>query len=310
MPIDTRSTNDEFGWKLETAPQTKIALTGADFGMQIYDPSIQIAGDPEAASPVAAASRPLFFRKTQNIADVSFKQALTRGVLAATPSWMSLLEAAGFTLAGSVATMGARPDNTKSISCEWFDGIVKCNAWGVRGLIDVVADNTSGKILMGFSGKGHGAEEPHVDWPAGITDDTQPHAIFENNSMTIDGLTPELVKCGFKTEGEPTIVPDALKADGFVEPRLVNTQAFLRPTILMNDLAIKDWYAFARGSANNKFAVSWGIDLGTGKEIVFAGMAGLSKYPAKTRENNLGVFPLEFQFVRGTDITITYQDRA
>lgn len=75
----------------------------------------------------------------------------------------------------------------------------------------------------------------------------------------------------------------------------------------MNDLAIKDWYAFAR--AGNKFSVSWGIDLGSSKEVVFQGQASLSKYPAKTRENNLGVFPLEFQFVRGTDITITYQDR-
>lgn len=312
MAIDTRSTNDEFGWKTELNSQDRETLTGADFGKNIDEPSIEIDGDPEAVMPVAAADRPLYLSKSKNrVATASFKQKLTRGILTALPSWMTLLEAAGWTLSGSVMTMGARPSNSKSITCELFDGIVKKSAWGVRGNPEIVADQASGMVRMGFTGKGHGIVEAFDSWPTGISDDTTPHAIFEDNEMTIAGFTPELVKCSFKGEGDPVIVPDALRTDGFVHPWLTGVQYFLRPTILMHTLEAKDWYAYITGSADaNKFGVSWGINLGGGKEAVIAGQVGLAKHPTTTRENSIGVFPLEFQFLRGTDITITYRDKT
>lgn len=308
MPV--RSTTDEFGWKVETTAQTPIALTSGDFGMQIFEPSIQIAGDPEAVDPAANADRPLYYRKTQRTANVSFKQALTRGVLAAVPDWFALLQACGFSVAGSVATLGAIADNSKSISCELYDGILKSTAWGVRGLPKIGADKPSDPVLLSFNGKGHGTKAKHTAWPSGITDNTTPRALFENNSMTLGGYIPELLSCSFDLVNDPTILTNALATDGIIEPYLVKPQPFLRTKVYLHSPDDRDWYSYVTDAATNRHAVSWGIDLGGGKEVVIAGMTACSKYPNETRENGVGVVPLEFHFLRGTDVTITYQDKA
>jgi len=313
MPI--RSTTIEFGRKLETVAQTKEVLTGADFGYQNFEGQINISADPEMVSPMANASRPLYSRKKTQTADVVFKEALVRGAVDGTaPSFYPILQAAGFTLgtgaSADVATMGAVPDNSKSISCELYDGILKSSAWGVRGTIEISADKPGDRVLCSFNGKGHGDTTDQSAWPSGITDDTVQSALFESNTMTIGGFVPEVVKSSFKTEGDLVLIDNGLAADGFVEYILNKIQAWLRISVYLHPMGTKDWLAGLRDTASNSYAAEWAIDLGNALELAIAGTVGLAKWPNRADSNGVGILPLEFQFLRAAPITITQRPKV
>lgn len=315
MPV--RSTTLEFGYKLETTPQTAATLTGTDFGAQIFEPQITIDGDPELVDPVGNESRPLYTRKQMQTASVTWKQGIVRGAADGTaPSFYPALQACGFTLGtaanADVATLAAMPSNAASLTCEQYDGLQRTRAWGVRGTCEIAAEKPSSRIMFSFNGKGHGDVQDQSSWPSGITDDTVPSAIFESNTLTIGGFVPEVYKASFKTEGDPILLANGLLADGLIEPWLAKITAWLRLSVYQHTLATRDWISALRNApaTNNKYAIEWAIDMGGGLELAIAGLAALGKWPNRANQDNVGIFPLEFAFLRGTDITITQRTKV
>ena len=313
MPI--RSITTEFGRKLEAVPQTMEVLSGADFGKQNFEPQINISADPMMIDPVANASRPSYTRRGLKHAEVTFKESITRGAADGTaPAFFPLLQAAGFTVGtaanADVATLGGMPSNDAALSCELFDGIKKKSAWGVRGNIEISADKPGDQLLVSFTGKGHGDEADQVEWPAGITDDMTPCAIFESNTMTIGGFSPEVLKVSFKTEGDPVQIGNGLSSDGISEFILSKVLACLRITAYQHTRAAEDRIASLRDSASNSHAFEWAIALDGGLELAIAGNVAVSKYANRAVENNVGVLPLEFAFLRSAPITITQRPKV
>lgn len=308
--MSIRSTAIEFGVKVAAAAQTKETLLPAAFGRQVYEAQIDLDGDPEVLDPVGHHARPLRTRKSLMSAKVSFSQALTSGGADGTaPSFYDLLRASGFTVGtganADVATMGAMPDNTSALVCELFDGLQKRYAYGVRGLTEIVGDKVGEKILCKLNGFGHGDIEDDATWPVGIVDDNTAPALFEGNSLTIGGWTPELRKCSFKMEKDPVKIENALSSDGFVEPWLVKPQAFLRIEVYQHALSASSWYKKVRDLENNNLSCVWEIPLDHGLKLGIAGSVMLVKTPNRTEADGIGTLPLEFQFDRTSDITIT-----
>lgn len=315
MTTPIRSLTTEFGRKIEAVPQTKEVLAGADFGKQNFEAQINIGGDPSLIDPVANASRILRTRKGLVHSEVTFKESITRGSANnVPPAFFALLQAAGFvvttTATTAVATMGAMPSNLGALSCELYDGITYKQAWGVRGNIEIAADKPGDSLLASFNGKGHGDEEDQADWPLGITDDMTAPAIFESNTMTIDGFEPEVLKASFKTEGDPIQIGNGMADDGISEFILGKTIPWLRLTAYQHSRAQKDWINSLRDLEANSHPFTWGIDLDGGLELAIAGNLAIVKRPNRANENNVGVLPLEFQFLRSAPITITQRTKV
>lgn len=310
-----RSTTKEFGLAVAATAQTYVALASTAFGRQIFEPSIDIEGDPVVINPVANATRPTRTRKSLKSAKVAYKEPLVPGATAiVAPAFFDSLAASGFvittTATTSVATLGAVPSNDKDTNCELFDGIHKTWAWGVRGVSKIVAENPGERLMLEFNGIGHGSRADQTAWPAGVVDDLGAGAIFEDNGLTIGAWVPEAARCSFDLEGDPIKLGNGLAADGFTEPWLKDTQAFLRFTAYKHALAAMNWDAMLDDLASNSNTATWTVPFDADLEMVITGNVMLYKRPNAADLEGVGTFPLEFQFTRLAPITITVQERA
>lgn len=306
-----RSTTKEFGLAVAATAQTYVALPSAAFGRQIFEPSIDLDGDPVVINPVANATRPTRTRKSLKSAKVAYKEPLVPGsALGVAPAFFDSLLASGFTVAtvagvSAIATLGAVPSNDKDLNCELFDGILKKWAWGVRGTSKIVAENPGERIMLEFNGIGHGDRADQTAWPANVTDDLGAGAIFEGNSLTIGGWTPELSRCSFDLEGDPIKLGNGLAADGFTEPWLKDTQAFLRMTAYQHSFSLMDWDAMLDDLDSNNHTATWTIPFDATTKLVITGNVMLQKRPNTADLEGVGTLPLEFQFTRLAPITIS-----
>lgn len=291
-------------------PQTYTPLLPAAFAWQNFDGQINLDNTPAVVDPMSSHVRPLHTRKGLRFAEVSFKEALVRGSAdGSAPPFFDLLAAAGFSIGtgatADVATLGNMPSNEKALTCELFDGLQKKWAYGVRGLVEILGEKAGDRIMVGFNGKGHGDIDDADTYPAGVVESNVKSAIFEGNSLTLGGYTPELRRCSFKTEQDPVQLTDAIADDGILEYYHTRTQAFLRVEVYLHTRTAKDWYNSLRDVVDNSHAINWGIPLGNGLKLSTTGTAMLVKTPNRTDSDGVGVMPLEFQFDRKSDVVIS-----
>lgn len=309
-----RSTTVEFGRKTAVG-QAIATLTGADYGRRIYQPDIVIDQDPVILNPAGNHDRPYTLRKSMKSASVTFQEELLPAeFLNEAPFFFDVLKAAGFVVAttidGATATLGNVADNTNSLTCVSFDGIEKKTAWGVRGLVEIAAASPVERFLLTFNGKGHGDAEEDATFPTGVTEDIYPGAIFEDNTLTIGGFEPEMTSLSFKTEGEPAILGNGLAADGFVEPYLTATQAFLRGQAWQNTKTQRDWVRYLNNAETPNQALVWTMPLSATRILRITGSLLIIKNPNRIADQNVGAYPLEFQFDRTAPIVISQEAAA
>lgn len=303
-----RSTTLEFGRAL-AAGQTRATLLAADFGHRNYEPSIELDPNVVTLDPVANADRALMTERGIMRAMVSFQEDVCRISGMGNPAFFSILAASGFKIESDTATFGNVAYNDNSLTCELFDGITKTSAWGVRGNVKLAAAKPGDRLMVTFSGTGHGEETDQVAWPAGVTEVTTPSAILAACTLTLGDFTPELRSFELATEGEPTMIDDALASDGFVEAFLAKQSIALRMGIYQHTKADRDWLGHILASTN-KHALAFTVPMGSGMELSITGSLMLSKKPVRAAEGNVGTYPLEFNFDRTAPVAIEYRAAA
>lgn len=308
----TRSTTNEFGRKLEATPGTVEPLVAADYAHKNYDPSIVLDPTINESSPAGNHTRLLETYHGVVPAKVAFGEDIVPGsAVGVAPPWYDILKASGFTVAGAVATLGAVPANSSSLSCVHHDGIKTTRAWGVRGLSEIFAENVADRVRINFSGSGHGDEVDHDEWPTNVVDTTVAAARFLDCGLTIggaSGFTPELRSFHFAMTGDPTLIDSALAADGIAEHYLAQTQAGIKFGVWQHTKAQRDWLAYALASTH--LALDLRVPLSAALELKLTGSIVVAKNPQRTAQGNVGTYPLEFKFDRLADIVITQQARA